>query len=166
MTGKLKPTKGVIKVHPQAKHAYFEQHFVDSLQEEHQSSLEYMAQKFPTVKEQELYNQLGSFGLGGALARQQLSTLSGGQRVRFVFAYLLFERPYALFLDEPTNHLDLDAIEAMAEALSEFQGSVVLVSHDLYFVKRVAHPESIFVVQNGSVSLVEDIERHFKKVKI
>lgn len=170
LTGNLTPTRGSIKRHPQAKLGYFAQHFVDSLQEETtETPLSYLATRYPDRKEQELYAQLGAFGLtsialvrsehsgtgGVGLAHQPLSTLSGGQRVRFAFALMMMEKPHALFLDEPTNHLDLDATEALAESLQDYTGAVILVSHDVYFVKQVVGDENVYLVEDSQVKLLD-----------
>ena len=92
---------------------------------------------------------LGRFGLSGDLALQTIESLSGGQKSRLAFAELAWRKPHILLLDEPTNHLDLETIEAMAMALNKFDGGVVLVSHDQYFVSRVAN--EVWVVEGGQV---------------
>lgn len=122
-----------------------------------------MKKQYPASNGQDVYNQLGSFGLSGRIARLPVKFLSGGQRVRLTFALLLMESPHALLLDEPTNHLDLDAISAMTESLCNFSGSVVIVSHDLYFVKRIAN-DGVYAVGAGKISLISDMEAWLKKL--
>ena len=81
------------------------QDFVDNVRTLHESALEHMAAAFPDATQQDIYGQLGAYGLQGAVARQQLCTLSGGQAVRYAFARLAMKPPHVLLLDEPTNCL-------------------------------------------------------------
>ena len=92
------------------------QDFVDNVRTLHESALEHMAAAFPDATQQDIYGQLGAYGLQGAVARQQLCTLSGGQAVRYAFARLAMKPPHVLLLDEPTNHLDLGTVVASSLA--------------------------------------------------
>lgn len=87
--------------------------------------------------------------------------LSGGQRSRVALAATSFARPHLLVLDEPTNNLDLEAVEALADAVQNFRGGVILVSHDQYFVSRVA--KQVKVVGGGKVKEVESFEKYRKQ---
>ena len=99
------------------------------------------------ISVEEARKYLGRFGLQGDLALQTIETLSGGQKSRLAFAELAWRKPHILLLDEPTNHLDLETIEAMAMALNEFEGGVVLVSHDERLIDLVA--DELWVVDKG-----------------
>ncbi len=87
--------------------------------------------------------------------------LSGGQRSRVALAATSYTRPHLLVLDEPTNNLDLEAVEALADAVESFRGGVILVSHDQYFVSRVA--KQVKVVGSGRVTDVESFEKYRKQ---
>jgi ATP-binding cassette, subfamily F, member 3 len=146
----LLSTLGKIERRNGLRLGHFEQHFVDLARSRQQSALEYFTEQHGAVKEQDVYEQLGKFGLQGALARQPLSSLSGGQVVRFAFACLMHDRPHVLLLDEPTNHLDLATIEALEAALKAFEGAVVCVSHDMHFLWSVVG-DQVLQVRKGSV---------------
>jgi ATP-binding cassette subfamily F protein 3 len=89
--------------------------------------------------EQEIRSMLGSFGFSGNAIEKPVEVLSGGEKIRLAFARLLIRPPNFLILDEPTTHLDIQAREALEEALAEYQGTIVLVSHDIDFTRKVSH---------------------------
>ena len=93
--------------------------------------------KGPNGREQELRDFLGSFRFVGDMVSQPVGTLSGGEKARLVLAMLVWQRPNLLLLDEPTNHLDLTTREALSMALNEFEGTVMLVSHDRALLREV-----------------------------
>ena len=103
----------------------------------------------PRAREQELRNFLGQFRFAGAMVNQTVGTLSGGEKARLVLALLVWQRPNLLLLDEPTNHLDLDTREALSMALNEFEGSVMLVSHDRALLREVC--DEFWLVADGGV---------------
>lgn len=104
------------------------------------SPLQRLTDIYPSAKQADLWKHLGAFGLGAQQIATQmpLAQLSGGQRVAYAFAELSYASPSLLLLDEPNSHLDLDALDALAEALVDFPGAIVFVSHDLAFVDQVA----------------------------
>jgi ATP-binding cassette subfamily F protein 3 len=116
----------------------------------------------PQAREQELRNFLGGFRFPDELARQQVGTLSGGERARLVLAMLVWQKPNLLLLDEPTNHLDLATREALAMALNSFEGSVLLVSHDRALLRSVC--DEFWLVTGGRVGPfdgdLEDYQKH------
>ena len=91
----------------------------------------------PAAREQELRDFLGQFRFTGDMVHQAVGTLSGGEKARLVLAMLVWQRPNLLLLDEPTNHLDLTTREALSIALNEFEGTVMLVSHDRALLREV-----------------------------
>jgi ATP-binding cassette, subfamily F, member 3 len=103
----------------------------------------------PAGREQELRDFLGSFRFVGDMVTQAVGSLSGGEKARLVLAMLVWQRPNLLLLDEPTNHLDLDTREALSMALNEFEGTVMLVSHDRALLREVC--DEFWLVTGGKV---------------
>ena len=109
------------------------------------------------AREQELRNFLGSFNFSGDMVAQTVGTMSGGEKARFVLAMIVWQRPNLLLLDEPTNHLDLNTREALAVALNEFEGTVMLVSHDRALLRSVCD-EFWLVARGGLQSFDGDLD--------
>ncbi|MBA2724210.1 MAG: ATP-binding cassette domain-containing protein [Methylibium sp.] len=103
----------------------------------------------PNAREQELRNFLGQFRFTGDMVHQQVGSLSGGEKARLVLAMLVWQRPNLLLLDEPTNHLDLTTREALSMALNEFEGTVMLVSHDRALLREVC--DEFWLVTAGGI---------------
>lgn len=133
ITGALQPSEGTVSRHVGLKLAKYSQHSADQLPYEkspieHLQSLYY--EKYPEKDLQAWRAQLGRFGLSGSHQTAAIKQLSDGLRNRVVFAQLAMEHPHILLLDEPTNHLDMASIDALARAIKEYEGGVVIVSHD------------------------------------
>ena len=111
------------------KIGYFAQHQLEQLRAE-ESPLQHMVRLDPIAREQELLNYLGGFDFRGDMARNACANFSGGEKSRLALALLIWTRPNLLLLDEPTNHLDLEMRHALTLALQEYEGGVVIVSHD------------------------------------
>ena len=113
-------------------------------------------------REQELRNFLGTFNFGGDMVKQAVGTMSGGEKARLVLCMIVWQRPNLLLLDEPTNHLDLNTREALAVALNEFEGTVMLVSHDRALLRSVC--DEFWLVSKGGVGPfdgdLEDYQRY------
>lgn len=150
LCGELVPNDGLIRTHSHLKIARYHQHLSEQLNL-NMSALEYMMTSFPEVKEkEEMRKIIGRYGLTGRQQICPIRQLSDGQRCRVVFAWLAWQVPHLLLLDEPTNHLDMETIDALAEAIAEFDGGMVLVSHDFRLISQVA--EEIWVCENQTVT--------------
>ena len=127
---------------------YFAQHQVEMLRHD-QSPLWHLAKIAPTVREQELRNFLGGFNFPGTMVSSPIAPFSGGEKARLALALIVWQKPNLLLLDEPTNHLDLETREALTVALAQFEGTLVLVSHDRHLLR--ATTEEFLIVADGSL---------------
>jgi len=132
----LTAVKGKCYVPNAVQIGFFAQHHVDTLNM-NMTPVEYLKVCFPTATLQARYAKLGRFGLGQDLVKKKIGLLSGGEKSRVAFSILCWENPHILIMDEPTNHLDLASIVALQNALSEFEGSVIIVSHDQRFLTGI-----------------------------
>lgn len=150
LCGENVPTDGRVKRHQHLKFGRFHQHLHEILDME-MNALFWMMKIFPEEKEiEQMRKFLGRYGLTGKQQTCPIKNLSDGQRSRIIFAWLAFQSPHMLLLDEPTNHLDIETIDALAEAINEFNGGMVLVSHDFRLISQVA--KEIWVCENGKVT--------------
>jgi ATP-binding cassette subfamily F protein 3 len=161
LLGQLEPTAGVASLDRGARVALVNQHHADQLAFD-KTPLAFMLEKFPgdggAAHEREVRAHLASVGVSAAQQGTPSGALSGGQRSRVALAATSFAKPHLLVLDEPTNNLDLEAVAALADAVERFEGGVVLVSHDQYFVQRVAR--DVYVVGNGAVTKQESFQAY------
>ncbi|KAI9479423.1 ATP-binding cassette, regulator of translational elongation [Coemansia sp. RSA 989] len=138
LIGKLDPTSGIVHRHGRLRIAYFSQHHVDQL-DVTTTAVGHLRNMFPGNTDEEYRRHLGAFGISGMTGLQEIKTLSGGQKSRVTFAGLAVQQPHFLVLDEPTNHLDMESIDALTNALKQFTGGVVIVSHDERFIDSVCN---------------------------
>lgn len=144
------PTEGMVRTNSHLKIARYHQHLHEMLDLD-LSPLEYMMKCFPDVKEKEEMRRIvGRYGLTGKQQVCPIRQLSDGQRCRVVFAWLAWQVPHLLLLDEPTNHLDMETIDALADAVKDFEGGLVLVSHDFRLINQVA--KEIWICEHGTVT--------------
>ncbi|MES2546498.1 MAG: ATP-binding cassette domain-containing protein, partial [Pseudomonadota bacterium] len=129
LAAELKPLAGKRVEGKELNIGYFAQHQLEQLRP-HESPLQHMLRLDPATREQEHLNYLGGFDFKGDMARASCENFSGGEKSRLALALLIWTRPNLLLLDEPTNHLDLEMRHALTLALQDYQGGVILVSHD------------------------------------
>merc|ERR1719397_1185522 len=134
----LQPVKGKCYVPNAVSVGFFAQHHVDTLNM-NMTPVDYLKVCFPEAELQSRFAKLGRFGVTHELATKKIGLLSGGEKSRVAFSILTWENPHILIMDEPTNHLDLASIMALQEALSEFKGCVIIISHDQRFLKGICH---------------------------
>jgi len=147
---KLAPMNGEVRRSPKLRIGYFSQHQTEELDVEstpYQELTTLMRKSFPDVTEPKVRAKLGAFGFSRELADNKIKSLSGGEKARLLFAFMSIDAPHLLLLDEPTNHLDIDAREALVHALNNYEGAIVIVSHDPNMVERVA--DRLWVVRDG-----------------
>ncbi|MEX0732722.1 MAG: ATP-binding cassette domain-containing protein [Aquisalimonadaceae bacterium] len=126
---------------------YFAQHQVEQLDDK-ASALLHMQRIDPRATEQSLRDYLGGFGFAGDMCLNAVEPFSGGEKARLVLALVVYQRPNLLLLDEPTNHLDLDMRQALANALQDFQGALVVIAHDRHLLRSTA--DQLYIVSDGS----------------
>eukprot|EP01090_Pellita_catalonica_P019781 TRINITY_DN6826_c0_g1_i1.p1 TRINITY_DN6826_c0_g1~~TRINITY_DN6826_c0_g1_i1.p1 ORF type:complete len:593 (-),score=87.13 TRINITY_DN6826_c0_g1_i1:174-1952(-) len=160
----LSPSEGMVKCNNKLRVGVYLQHLMEQLDGE-LSPLQYLMKEFPEEKNVEAMRQaIGKFGLTGAEQVSPIKALSDGQRCRVVFAWLAWKEPHLLLLDEPTNHLDIETIDALADALNNWDGGMVLVSHDFRLINQVA--KEIWLCQDQNLKIysgsIEDYKRTLK----
>ena len=128
---------------------YFAQHQVEMLRDEESPLWHLKRISESNIREQELRNYLGSFNFPGDMATGPIEHFSGGEKARLALALIVWQRPNLLLLDEPTNHLDLETREALAVALAQFEGTLVLVSHDRHLLR--ATTDQLLIVADGTL---------------
>jgi ATP-binding cassette, subfamily F, member 3 len=148
LVGEIPLLSGERTAHPDLVLGYFAQHTVESLHEG-QTPIDHLRDIAPTVSAQEFRDFLGRWNFPGDRAFELVDGFSGGERARLALALIAWRKPNVLLLDEPTNHLDLDMREALAEALSDFPGAIVLVSHDRHLTGLVC--DTFWRVADGKV---------------
>ena len=134
------------------KIGYFAQHQLEQLRPE-ESPLQHMLKLDPLTREQEHRNYLGGFDFAGEMATTPCASFSGGEKSRLALALLIWQRPNLLLLDEPTNHLDLEMRHALTVALQDYQGGVILVSHDRALLRATS--EKFVLVADGKAEVFE-----------
>jgi len=128
---------------------YFAQHQIEMLRHD-ESPLWHLSRITTNVREQELRNYLGGFNFPGDMATTSIATFSGGEKARLALALIVWQRPNLLLLDEPTNHLDLETREALTVALAQFEGTLVLVSHDRHLLR--ATTDQFLIIADGRLA--------------
>ncbi|CAN8279295.1 unnamed protein product [Cochlearia groenlandica] len=169
LAGDLVPSEGEQRRSQKLRIGRYSQHFVDLLTMG-ETPVQYLLRLHPDQegfsKQEAVRAKLGKFGLPSNNHLSPIAKLSGGQKARVVFTSISMSKPHILLLDEPTNHLDMQSIDALADALDEFTGGVVLVSHDSRLISRVCEDEEksqIWVVEYGTVSFFDGTFEEYKE---
>ncbi len=146
LAGRLETMSGEFSKSGKLRIGYFAQHQSEELDMNATPVLE-MQRRRPQDSETALRSHLGRFGFGQQKAVTKISSLSGGEKARLLFALMTISKPHILLLDEPTNHLDMDSRQALAEAINAFEGAVVLISHDPHVIELTV--DRFLLVENG-----------------
>jgi len=145
---KLKPMSGEKHAPPRLTVGYFAQHQLDEV-DENRTPYEYFASLMPDATQAQRRARLGAYGFGAALADSKCATLSGGEKARLLFALATFHAPHVLVMDEPTNHLDVDSREALIHAINDYEGAVILISHERHIIETCV--DRLWLVHDGTV---------------
>ena len=148
VAGATEADSGEVVLGPSVKMGYFAQHAMDLL-DPTQSVWESLVGRFPQASIGSLRTLAGVFGFSGGDVEKPCRVLSGGEKARLVLAQMLYDPPNLLVLDEPTNHLDLDTKEMLVDALKDYQGTLIMVSHDRHFLKLLSN--RVFELSQGDV---------------
>jgi ATP-binding cassette subfamily F protein 3 len=148
LANRLDPLSGELRRGPKLRVGYFAQHQEDELVHA-ETPIDHMARALPRATLQQVRSQLARFGIDADRAETPIANLSGGEKARLLLALATREAPHLLILDEPTNHLDIDAREALVKALADFQGAVLLITHDPHLVELVA--DRLWLVADNTV---------------
>ncbi|MBN9115239.1 MAG: ATP-binding cassette domain-containing protein, partial [Pandoraea sp.] len=148
LAGTLATLTGSVKTGKGLQIGYFAQHQVETLRHD-DSPLQHLQRLAPDTREQELRDFLGGFNFRGDMATSSIAPFSGGEKARLALALIIWRKPNLLLLDEPTNHLDLETRHALTMALAQFDGTLILVSHDRHLLR--ATTDQFLLVAGGEV---------------
>jgi ATP-binding cassette, subfamily F, member 2 len=148
IAGDLEPSEGAVSRSPHIRVGRFHQHFMDQLNME-QTPLDFLMSEWKDEPIEGLRASLGRFGVSGSQQLTPMKKLSGGLKSRVIFCYIARQIPDLLLLDEPTNHLDMETIDTLSDAINEFKGAVLVVSHDTRLISNISN--EIFLVENKTV---------------
>ncbi len=146
LSGRLKPMGGKLRKSSKLRVGYFAQHQTDELGVT-STAYQIMATRLADQPESKVRAHLGRFGFGADKADTLVADLSGGEKARLLFAVMSLDKPHVLLLDEPTNHLDVDTRESLVHALNDYNGAVILVSHDPHLIELVC--DRLWLVEGG-----------------
>jgi len=162
IASRLEPMKGSITRASRLKIAYFAQHQLDELDED-ATVYEHVRELMPDAHETKIRAMAGSIGFSGVNADKKVEKLSGGEKARLMLGIATFGGPHLLILDEPTNHLDIDSRTALIEAINDYPGAVILVSHDRHLLDACA--DRLWLVAEGKVTTFDgDLNDYRRRV--
>jgi ATP-binding cassette subfamily F protein 3 len=149
IAGRLSAMQGEVTRAANLKVGYFAQHQLDELSP-NESPYDHVRRLMPDASEAQVRARVGAIGFSGEAGNTPVASLSGGEKARLLLALATFEAPHLMILDEPTNHLDIDSRAALIEAINDYPGAVMLVSHDRYLLEACA--DRLWLVANGRVT--------------
>ncbi|MGI9412840.1 MAG: ABC-F family ATP-binding cassette domain-containing protein [Hyphomicrobiales bacterium] len=162
IAGRLEPQGGTLRHSHKLRVGYFAQHQLDELDAK-QTPYDYVRDLMPEATEAQRRARIGQFGFGIEKANTKIGNLSGGEKARMLFTLAAFHGPHILILDEPTNHLDVDSREALVHALNDYEGAVILISHDRHLIETSA--DRLWLCDQGTVLPFDgDLEDYRKLV--
>ncbi len=162
LSGRLQPQDGTANRAPKLEVGFFAQHQIEEMRPG-RTAYQHMADVLPRFLPEQIRARLGAFGFSGDKADLPVSELSGGERARLNFALITAHKPSLLILDEPTNHLDIPSREALVDAINDFAGAVVLVTHDLHLIELTM--DRLWLVADGAVKTFDgDVEEYRRLV--
>ncbi len=161
LAGRLAPMQGKVTRAANLKVAYFAQHQLDELTPEG-SPYDHVRELMPDQPEAKVRSKVGAIGFSGQAGNTLVKSLSGGEKARLMLGLATFSAPHLIILDEPTNHLDIDSRGALIEAINDFPGAVVLVSHDRYLLEACA--DRLWLVAGGRVAPFEGDLDDYRKI--
>jgi ATP-binding cassette subfamily F protein 3 len=162
IAGKLAPFSGQITRAEKLSVGYFAQHQVDELNLDG-SPYDHVRKLMPDTPESKVRARVGAIGFSGKAGDTLVKSLSGGEKARLLLGLATFFGPNMIILDEPTNHLDIDSRAALAEAINEFPGAVIMVSHDRYLIEACA--DQLWVVANQTVATYDgDLDEYRRMI--
>lgn len=162
LSGRLGPTAGAMRHHKRMEVGYFAQHQLDELNPK-ESPYDHIRALMGEATEAQRRAKLGALGFGSHLADTKAANLSGGEKARLLFALSSFEGPHVLILDEPTNHLDIDSRQALIQAINEYEGAIILISHDRHLLETCV--DRLWLVNDGTIKPFEgDLDEYTKLI--
>jgi ATP-binding cassette subfamily F protein 3 len=162
LAGRLQADGGEVLRAPKLEVGFFAQHQIEDMRPG-RTAYQHLADLLPRELPEQIRTRLGGFGFSGDKADLPVSELSGGERARLNFALVTCHKPSLLILDEPTNHLDIPSREALVDAINDFAGAVVLVTHDLHLIELAI--DRLWIVAKGGVEIFDgDIEEYRRLV--
>lgn len=162
LSGRLRPMDGQFTKPSKLRVGYFAQHQLDELRA-NETPYQHMARLMPMAVEPKVRARLGQFGFSADKADRKAETLSGGEKARLLFCLISYHAPHLMILDEPTNHLDLDARAALMQALNEYEGAVLLISHDRYLIEGCV--DRLWIIENGGIKSFDgDLNDYSSKI--
>ena len=159
--GRMEPLAGTMRRSSKMEVAYFAQHQLDELRPS-ESAVAHVRSLMPDVPEARVRAAAARLGFPASKADTPVSQLSGGEKARLLMGLAAFAGPHLLILDEPTNHLDIESRQALVEAINDYEGAVILVSHDRFLIEACA--DRLWIVSNGSVKTFDGDMDDYRKL--